>query len=487
MIAAWMLYATVVAGVLGVAALALDRALTLYRQPSRFVWAGAMAAGLVFPLLVRVGLFQRAAEGQPIEGDVLAAVPTALSIPSDAIARAGAATPTVDTLLLAAWSLASVVMLTWLVWSLLRLQGDRASWAETMLNGVPVLVSRNVGPAIVGLSSTAIVVPRWLLDAGPATQRLALLHEREHLRAGDTRLLLFALVAVALAPWNLAIWWQLHRLRAAVELDCDRRVLRTGVVPKAYADALLHIGERTVPVALPRSALAEPKSLLSRRITEMLPTRVRARLLRAVAYGTAALGLLAVACDAPPPRLPTEPGDSRPRALPRLEAQLTIGDAVDEPAERISCPVPEYPGLLRQAGIEGAVLLQFVVGTDGRVEPGTVEVLQSEHRGFEAAAKQLVTGCAFRAARLDGKPARAQAQMPVMFRLGRAAQAQATFPRPLYVVDGVVVADSIALDLDAMEIETIEVIKAELAQALYSWRGKHGVVRITTKRRRQQD
>ena len=40
---------------------------------------------------------------------------------------------------------------------------------------------------------------------------------------------LFGAFAVVVAPWNLLMWYQLARLRRAVELDCDGRLLRCGI------------------------------------------------------------------------------------------------------------------------------------------------------------------------------------------------------------------------------------------------------------------
>jgi hypothetical protein len=37
-----------------------------------------------------------------------------------------------------------------------------------------------------------------------------------------------AAFTVAALPWNVALWWQLMRLRAAIELDCDKRVVADG-------------------------------------------------------------------------------------------------------------------------------------------------------------------------------------------------------------------------------------------------------------------
>ena len=37
--------------------------------------------------------------------------------------------------------------------------------------------------------------------------------------------LMVTALTLILAPWNVALWWQLRRLRLAVEMDCDRRVV----------------------------------------------------------------------------------------------------------------------------------------------------------------------------------------------------------------------------------------------------------------------
>jgi TonB-linked SusC/RagA family outer membrane protein len=52
---------------------------------------------------------------------------------------------------------------------------------------------------------------------------------------------------------------------------------------------------------------------------------------------------------------------------------------------------------------------------------------------------------------------------------------------PLYVVDGVILGSSI-VDLDALDIETIEVVKGAAAASLYGSRAASGVVQITTRR-----
>jgi TonB family protein len=92
---------------------------------------------------------------------------------------------------------------------------------------------------------------------------------------------------------------------------------------------------------------------------------------------------------------------------------------VDEVPERLACPVPQYPPEMVAANIEGTVLLQFVLETDGHVNRGAVEILQSTHEAFEAPARAMIVGCRFRPGRVRKQAVRVLVQMPVVFALAK--------------------------------------------------------------------
>ncbi len=98
-------------------------------------------------------------------------------------------------------------------------------------------------------------------------------------------------------------------------------------------------------------------------------------------------------------------------------AQVFAEAVVDEVPERISSPPLEYPRMMRQAGIEGNVVLQAVVDTTGRVEPGSVRVVSSTHKSFESSARSLLEKSLFRPGRVRGTPVRVLIQIPVTFNL----------------------------------------------------------------------
>jgi TonB family protein len=60
-------------------------------------------------------------------------------------------------------------------------------------------------------------------------------------------------------------------------------------------------------------------------------------------------------------------------------------------------------------------MLEFVVGTAGKVEPASVRVVESSHPAFESAAREAVIGARFQPARLRSLPVRQITRQRVRF------------------------------------------------------------------------
>jgi len=56
--------------------------------------------------------------------------------------------------------------------------------------------------------------------------------------------------------------------------------------------------------------------------------------------------------------------------------QVFMESVVEERPEVLSGPALNYPDLLRQAGVQGRVLVQAIIDTSGRAEPPSVKVIQ---------------------------------------------------------------------------------------------------------------
>lgn len=92
---------------------------------------------------------------------------------------------------------------------------------------------------------------------------------------------------------------------------------------------------------------------------------------------------------------------------------------VDEKPSLVSPILPEYPDLLRQAGIEGTVLIEVIIDTTGHSEPASLKIVNSSNRAFEVAAKEAVLRSLYRPGRVRGQAVRVLVQVPINFGIRR--------------------------------------------------------------------
>jgi beta-lactamase regulating signal transducer with metallopeptidase domain len=331
MIAALMGYGLAVSTLLAAAALAAERYLHLVRRPTRFLWLAAMLSSLV----ICVARFAAS-----VASDTASSLARDASAPMRMLVRDGSPVTALDRPLLIAWIAASIAGLFVVAIATLRLMKPISAWLAASVDDVPVLVSPDYGPAVIGCFRHHIVVPAWALELEPAQRDLVLTHEREHAAANDPRLLLAATIVVAIAPWNVALWWMAHRLRIAVELDCDSRVLRARPDAAAYGALLLEVSERVLGGNSVVAAFAEPVSLIERRIAAMTNQTPRFASARRIAAGGVAAFLVLAACLAPGPVRVAAPirfiSISKPHPVsPSVAADLALDVRVAEPVPSV--------------------------------------------------------------------------------------------------------------------------------------------------------
>jgi hypothetical protein len=308
---AWLVYTIVVTLLLGGAALAAEGAARLRGSPTRWIWTAAILAALLLPAVISTVSIQLPASlapaGTPAPIALRDATRPALA-PSKWLAIESSPTATADTVgdtdlpLERASIAASATMLLALAAGAASLHRRKRGWAQRELQGVDVFVAPDAGPAVVGLVRPRIVMPAWLLDAPPLQQSLVLAHEQSHIDARDQQLLAFAIALLVLMPWNLPLWWMLRRLRHAIEVDCDARVLGDGHDVRQYGETLVDVGQRRSGYLGAAAAMAESRSLLEQRIRIMLGTRGRKSRTLTVLLGGVALSMVAVAAQVAPPQ-----------------------------------------------------------------------------------------------------------------------------------------------------------------------------------------
>jgi TonB family protein len=190
-----------------------------------------------------------------------------------------------------------------------------------------------------------VVLSRWVLGLDDQARALVFHHEREHIRAGDPWLLHAAVLVVIGMPWNPVVWWMAARLRLAIEIDCDARVVK-GLGARS-ADARQRYGELLLDVAARQNApqrlfvvpaLLERSSTLARRIVAMFPKPTRLAAARTFLAVGAALLLVGAAAITPSPRLLAQapvvapPLRATVEQLPLQGTQMLVAGAVQAPA-----------------------------------------------------------------------------------------------------------------------------------------------------------
>jgi hypothetical protein len=306
-----MIYTTAISLLLALAALAIERAFALAVWPRRWLWAGAMAislggsAAMTFgPHVSPPGLPSTANSAMTVPaspGIAPLSLPTVPRPPQSRPAVVARVWPVPETYARCFWLATSMLLLGLYLIGAVRLFRARRNWPRQLLGQYAVLVTHNVGPAVFGVLRPAIVVPQWLLEQPSERREAALRHEAQHIAARDPALLLAGLLLLALTPWNIPLWWQLRRLRLAIEVDCDARVLRTGMERRSYLDTLLCINQYAGRMPLGAVAIVGRRSQLEQRVRAMTMTSPRHVRLWVSGWMAAAIPLLVVAAQLNPP------------------------------------------------------------------------------------------------------------------------------------------------------------------------------------------
>jgi beta-lactamase regulating signal transducer with metallopeptidase domain len=385
-------YAVAASAALAVAGWCLERLAALQGLPRRTAWIVTLALSVLLPpaMMLRAEPQQSTSLHKPVPAVTHPLIPNDMAneldsqispataqpdpAPIAASKPARRIPPPTDRALLLAWALASLLFGLYLLGANLRMRRRSAAWERATVLGDNVLISARFGPALIGTFRPRIVIPRWLLDETNATQRLILEHERQHITALDPLLIRIGVLLLVALPWNLPLWWQWRRMRHAIELDCDTRVLRTGAEPRSYGAVLLGVTRRAARVPVGMVAMSEPVAALERRIENLLPDPVRHSALQIVgAMALAAAGIgTTLAMDAPTlPQQASQPEAAQvsrmppPRYRPSTESARQL-DLVMRAA------VNKYPQLIHGPEQKGHYNLSIAVYADGAIRESSM-------------------------------------------------------------------------------------------------------------------
>lgn len=393
MMASFAAYVLLLSLLISLAALAAEPLLSGWGVPRRLVWAVALCASIAGPTAMSLSA-SPSVPGEAATASVLSMLPVTPSpaiIPDrHAVPAASAATVTqppdahaatlprahritsasMETLVRVVWPASCVAVWLFHALGIGRLLLTTRRCPRIAVLGTPARLTNGVGPAVFGIWRPIILWPRWLQTAPSTLRHAALAHELEHLRCRDPMLLGAATLLVSLAPWNALLWWQLQRLRFAVEADCDGRVVgggrdrgrgRVAAAPR-YAEVLWQIGRRRVHAGYGPALWMSAHTWLERRIRLLLAVpRQRRAWLGAAGMSATAMLLVGAALVRAPSLAATElhklpPQDARPAA-----------------AWAITAARGHFPKLLLQP-FAGTALIAAVFDRQGRLE------LVAQHR-----------------------------------------------------------------------------------------------------------
>ena len=152
----------------------------------------------------------------------------------------------------------------------------------------------------------------------------------------------------------------------------------------------------------------------------------------------------------------------------------------------------KYPVEAQKAGVQGKVIVQFVVESDGSItNPVIVRSVDPHLDGEAIRAVSLMPR--WKPGKQKGQPVPVKYTIPVAFRLdGKSTSNEHTInvgnlpadKRPLVIVDGQKVSQEAMQLLDPAKIESISVHKDSQVQK-YGEEGKNGVILITTKKKQE--
>ena len=448
---AWMLY-TVLVGLCVVAAAAAADALARMRGASvRHVWIAAALLSVALPATARL----RANNADPV-------VHERMDIPLELV-RASFVTVerrvpvSFATYSVVAWAIAIGLVALSFCFVYARLRRASRMWPEIDLLDQRVRVSAGVGPVVIGMRHPEIVVPRWVLERSRDEQRLILAHEAEHVRARDPILLGAACALVALMPWNPAAWIILSRIRLAIEIDCDARVLRRGVSPQAYGSLLIEVAEHASPLRF-AMALSDSSSHLHQRILAMSSRSMTHSIGRIASVMIVGLVSLLAACEA---KMPTA-----------AEIDHMDASSVEKSARAMGIMKGDSTVLWWVDGVHTTAAVAKAIPADSIV---TVSITGPELSGFPGVYVLTKRGqqSALASGGQTGLVLRRNASDPL--------DAAAVGQQPTIVIDGVRATQAAMKALDRSRIENIEIIKGASAIREYGDDAKNGIILIKTK------
>jgi hypothetical protein len=293
---------------------------------------------------------------------------------------------------------------------LLRKTGEEIGGPRPMA----VCVSDSVRvPTAIGFVKPLVVLPRWAMQELSATElNSLLLHELAHLRRWDDWTNLVQKILGALLFFHPAVWWIEKKLALEREMACDDLVLAQATSPRAYAQCLVSLAEKSLlrrGLALAQAAVDRMRHL-SLRVSQILDAD-RPRATRVWSPAPVLLAGVSIIC--------LMMFSNRVRLVSFENATMPVADS------------PLVTNALARGDFEATEILRL----GAHVVPAKLEIKAQEKSSVPVVAKAVVKNSLRRPAKSDVIPVNAEqrrAKAPMLARTGMANDASA--PQILFLV-----------------------------------------------------
>jgi TonB family protein len=317
----------------------------------------------------------------------------------------------------------------------IALSGEAASfWDQCLerfaIGNVAIASAPHIrGPVTIGLARRLLLLPAAMVsELAGADLRTVIAHEFAHMQRNDfLKNLIYELLALPLS-YHPALWLTRDRIMETREVVCDQIAapISTSLLAdsidarKEYARSLLRLASLVVtpmPARTPHAIGIFDANAFERRLVKLTrqPIQIRAPRRFVLVAACAALGIATCASALALRLSVSAAAAANDKNASHAPNSLTVSPT--EMAANVLTKVPpKYPEEAKKERIQGAVLLNAVIGKDGNVEELTVS---SGPKELQQSALDAVRQWTYKPYLLNGDPIEVKTTISVMYTLAK--------------------------------------------------------------------
>jgi bla regulator protein blaR1 len=279
--------------------------------------------------------------------------------------------------------------------------------------------SRVFGPVTLGIRRKLLLLPVNVVEELPeADLHTVIAHEFAHMRRKDfMKNLVYELLSMPVS-YHPLLWLTRARIMESREMVCDQMAAAvTG--PNEYAQSLLRLASLLITGTLgrtPHTIGIFDANVFERRLMNVTEKQQEVRGVRRVVILAACAGLALITCGSAlalgmHANAASGGSDSHATKAPK---QLTVSQE-EMQGNLLTKAVPVYPPAAKKARIQGKVVLDAVIGTDGHVE--NLRVLSGPPE-LQQSALDAVRQWTYKPYLLNGDPIEVETTVNIIYMLG---------------------------------------------------------------------